>query len=151
MLFPTCITLHLSALSFICHCFAQLLSLDSVFLTSICIDVGNQYSFVYSANFSNSLFSPFSRMLINILEDTTLVLIADTLLLTLFYAESWSFILSFPLSELTFNPWLTALYLLPSGWQVSLIVSCVGLHQKPFESLNKLHPLVFLYPLFCCP
>lgn len=67
-----------------------------LFLTSICIDLGNQNSFVSSANFSTSLFSPFSRVL-NILEDTTLVLIADTPLLTVFYAESWSFILSFPL------------------------------------------------------
>lgn len=30
------------ALSFICHCFAQLLRLDSVFLTSICIDLGTK-------------------------------------------------------------------------------------------------------------
>lgn len=43
---PVSITLRLSAQTFICHYFAQLPSLDSMSLASVCVDFVNQNRFV---------------------------------------------------------------------------------------------------------
>ena len=74
--------------------------LDSVFLTSICIDLGTKIVLFSQQISAPRYLSPSSRVLTNILEDTTLVLIADSPLLTLFHAESWSLILLLSLNPL---------------------------------------------------
>lgn len=80
--------------------FCPITELDSVFLTSICIDLGTKIVLFSQQISAPRYLSPSSRVLTNILEDTTLVLIADSPLLTLFHAESWSLILLLSLNPL---------------------------------------------------
>uniref|UniRef100_A0A8C3P6V5 Kinesin-like protein n=1 Tax=Chrysemys picta bellii TaxID=8478 RepID=A0A8C3P6V5_CHRPI len=93
--FRMCITLHLSTLNFICHFVAQ----SPSFERSFCSFLQSAWvlsifsNFVSSANFATSLFPPFSRSFMNMLNNTHPTTDPwGTPLFTSLHSENWPFI-----------------------------------------------------------